>query len=360
MVSMKTTRLKTAFIAWILLLLPAWTAAEVIHLKDGTTIKVSKSWEEGGWVKFYLEDYDGIVITYARDIIDRIESNDGRVLKKYSTKKQPKAMADAKQLADKAKPATPKPNKSKPTAPSTPVKSAADKPLLPQPAPTPSPVKATTAPVVTKPAKPPISPVAIQPQKASTPPATQPNQVSQPPKATTAVAPALAPAKASKPARATAPIQDEFSAYEGMLFYNPRRDYKYWSGPNTRHHTLGEAVAALAEKFDRTPEWVQQHLGETNNLAQIYRNLSHKQVKIQSTEAADTLAANGLLFYDPRRQYKFHLGDKLKFRNLDEAAAALGRQYDRSSEWVKQHLGETNNVGEIHQNLARAKAAESK
>ncbi len=145
-----------------------------------------------------------------------------------------------------------------------------------------------------------------------------------------------------------------------MLFYNPRRDYKYWSGPNTRHHTLSEAIAALATKFDRTPEWVKQHLGETNDLAQIYRNLSHKQVKIENPGAADTLAANGLMFYDPRRQYKFHLGAKLKFRTLDEAAAALGRQYDRSPEWVKQHLGETNDVGEIHQNLTRAKAAESK
>jgi len=347
---MKLIPQKTICLA-LLLLLPAWAAAEVIHLKDGTTIKVSKTWEDGGWVRFYLKDYDGIVITYARDIIDRIESDDGRVLKTYTTPDPSNAKAAAKPPAEADKPspakaAAAKPPKSKSAAAAVP---AGEKPATPDLAPAPTPESAAAAPTSPLPAQAPSTATAAKPQ-----PSPAPAGKPQPSKSAVAAPPA------ANPPPVAPPVKDEFSAYEGMLFYNPRRDFKYWSGPNTRHHTLKEAVAALAEKFDRTPEWVQQHLGETNDLAQIYRNLSRTAVKKESPPAADTLAANGLLFYDPRRPFKFHLSAKLKFRTLDEAAAALGRQYDRSPEWVKEHLGETNDVGEIHQNLARAKASETK
>jgi outer membrane biosynthesis protein TonB len=353
MSSMKRFFLTTSLIA--LLLLPSAVPAEVIHLKDGTTIKVSKTWEDGGWVRFYLQDYDGIVITYAKDIIDRIESDDGRVLKTYAAEKPPETEAEQKPKAGATKPepskaAAAEPTKSKPEAPAatagkkTVKTDPAQKPPKPQPAKTPPPAKAVAAPTATAPKPAPVP--AAKPKQALPPPAGKP----QPPKAAAA---------AAQPAADTPPVRDAYSAYEGVLFYNPRREDKYWSGPNTRHRTLKEAVAALAKKFDRSPQWVQQHLGDTNDLAQIYRNLSGSPEKKTVAPAPTALAANGVLFYDPRRHYKFQLSEKLKFRTLDEATAALARQYDRSPQWVKQNLGETNDVGEIHRNLARAKAAET-
>jgi hypothetical protein len=375
---MKPTFLKISLVA-LLLILPCGAPAEVIHLKDGTTIKVSKTWEDGGWVRFYLKDYDGIVITYAKDIIDRIESDDGRVLKTYA-EKPPEAKPEQQPKAGKEKPApskaaAAKPTKSKPKAPAAtagkkPVKpQPAQQPPQPQPAQTPPPAKAAAAPAATAPqpapaskpqASPPMASAADSKQPSPAAPAAKPKQ-SLPSPSATAEKPQSpkAAAKAAKPPAAAPPARDAYSAYQGLQFYNPRRAYKYWSGPNTKHHTLEEAVAALAEKFDRSPEWVQQHLGDTNDLAQIYRNLSGSPVKKTIQTDPEALAANGLLFYDPRRHYKFHLSEKLKFRTLDEATAALARQYDRSPQWVKQNLGETNDVGEIHRNLARAKAAET-
>ena len=381
---MKRTR--TTIICLAVLLLTAGAGADVIHLKDGTTIRVSRTWEEGGWVHFYLQDYDGIVITYAKEIIDRIESDDGRVLKTYAAEKppseQPEEKAVTKKSAEKTEPpqsktaaqqqapgtsgpksaaatagqkpaASEPPPHEKPAGPRPATTPAPDGPAAPAPAP-PAPSAAAPPPAPGPRIAPPTAPVA-RPQQNLLPPAPA---AKQPPEAAAAGAPAAAAPAPAPPAQTAAPVSDVFSDYEGMLFYNPRREYKYWSGPNTKHRTLNDAVAALAEKFDRSPEWVQQNLGETNDLAQIYRNLSGMQVQKDRPPAAQALAANGILFYDPRRHYKFHLSEQLKFRTLDEAAAALGRQYDRSPEWVKAHLGETNDVGEIHRNLSRAKAAE--
>ena len=61
----------------------------------------------------------------------------------------------------------------------------------------------------------------------------------------------------------------------GLEFYNPRRPQKYWTSENDRHNTFKEAVSALAKAYDRSQEWVQQHMGDTNNLNEIHQNLSH-------------------------------------------------------------------------------------
>jgi hypothetical protein len=56
-------------------------------------------------------------------------------------------------------------------------------------------------------------------------------------------------------------------------FYNPRRSYKYWSSSTSKHKSFQEAVEALAEEYDQPPEWVEAHMGATNDLAEIRRNL---------------------------------------------------------------------------------------
>ena len=60
----------------------------------------------------------------------------------------------------------------------------------------------------------------------------------------------------------------------GIAFYNPRRPYKYWTDKNSKHKNYKEAIQAFAEKYDRSPEWIQAHMGDTNDLEQIHRNLT--------------------------------------------------------------------------------------
>ena len=45
----------------------------MIVLKDGTKVKAQNVWEENELVRFTLPDYDGIVVTYAKEIVLRIE-----------------------------------------------------------------------------------------------------------------------------------------------------------------------------------------------------------------------------------------------------------------------------------------------
>ncbi|MGD2272754.1 MAG: hypothetical protein PVI06_20325, partial [Desulfobacterales bacterium] len=148
------------------------------------------------------------------------------------------------------------------------------------------------------------------------------------------------------------------SAVDGILFYNPRRAYKYWTGPNTGHHTLKEALAALAKMFDRTPEWVARNLGNTNNLGEIYRNLGQSGGAAPAKVQKD-MTPKGILFYNPRRPYKYWTSQASRHRSLKEALAALARQYDRPLKWVRTHIGNTNDLAEIHKNLSQRKAAEA-
>jgi hypothetical protein len=146
----------------------------------------------------------------------------------------------------------------------------------------------------------------------------------------------------------------------GLQFYSPRRPHKYWTSKNAKYNTFKEAVAALAQQYDRSPEWIQHHLGTTNDLDEIHRNLANRQqntpVKIQ---ADDNEKAPEILFYDPRRPHKYWTSTTAKHNTFKEAIAALAEKYARSTDWVQQHIGNTNNLNEIHQNLANNKLAES-
>ena len=92
----------------------------------------------------------------------------------------------------------------------------------------------------------------------------------------------------------------------GLEFYSPRRPHKYWTSKNAKYNTFTEAVAALAQQYDRSPEWIQHHMGATNDLDEIHRNLANRKqnapVKIQ---ADDNEEAPEIIFYDPRRPYKY-------------------------------------------------------
>jgi ribonuclease HI len=147
---------------------------------------------------------------------------------------------------------------------------------------------------------------------------------------------------------------------KGLEFYNPRRPQKYWTSETAKHHTFKEAVAALAKRYERSPEWIQHHMGDTNDLDEIHRNLSNKKLNTPAkVKTADVEKASEILFYNPRRPQKYWTSESAKHNTFKEAITALAKAYDRSQEWVKQHMGDTNNLNEIHQNLSHHKSADS-
>ena len=146
---------------------------------------------------------------------------------------------------------------------------------------------------------------------------------------------------------------------KGSEFYNPRRPKKYWTSATAKHNTFKEAVAALAKQYDRSPDWIQHHMGDTNNLDEIHRNLTNWKLNAPTKiKEVDDEKAPVILFYNPRRPKKYWTSATAKHNTFKGAVSTLAKAYDRSQEWVQQHMGDTNNLNEILQNLARHKSAE--
>ena len=191
------------------------------------------------------------------------------------------------------------------------------------------------------------------PKKSATPPATPPAQMTAPPEKIDPVTQTTAPDSITKKIK-TAPKQPT-----GPVFYDPRRPYKYWADQNSKHKTYTAAVQALAKKYNSTPEWVQSHMGNTNDLAQIHRNLAKPQPKQISPETQPTASAiPEIVFYNPRRPYPYWTGKQAKHKSYKEAIQALAKKYDRSPEWIKMNMGATNDLNEIHKNLVERKATD--
>lgn len=57
-------------------------------------------------------------------------------------------------------------------------------------------------------------------------------------------------------------------------FYNPRRAAKYWTSENAHHNSLAEALQALARDFSETPDWVESHMADSNDLNVIRQSLT--------------------------------------------------------------------------------------
>ena len=62
----------------LLWLFPICADADIIYLKDGTKVRAAKVWEEGDRIRFSLEDYEDIIITYSKEIVERIEKGEGK------------------------------------------------------------------------------------------------------------------------------------------------------------------------------------------------------------------------------------------------------------------------------------------
>ena len=150
------------------------------------------------------------------------------------------------------------------------------------------------------------------------------------------------------------------SKTKGLEFYNPRRAQKYWTSAVSKHNTFKEATAALAKQYDRSPDWIRQHMGETNDLDEIHRNLASSKLNSPvETKVQTHKTASDTLFYNPRRPNKYWTSATAKHNTFKEAMNALTTQYGRSQQWVEQHMGASNNLDEIHQNLRKQKLSES-
>jgi hypothetical protein len=166
------------------------------------------------------------------------------------------------------------------------------------------------------------------------------------------------------------------STHKGLEFYDPHRDQRYWASRNSKHSSLNNALNALAQIYGRSVAWVETHMGAENDLGIIHRNLleahekesarvaesvpaqtqpvmpipSPQVVETRPESVADTVE-KGLEFYNPRRKEKYWTGKANRYDSLDEALRSLAQQYGVTVEWIDRHMGHTNNLAEIHQNI---------
>ena len=61
----------------------------------------------------------------------------------------------------------------------------------------------------------------------------------------------------------------------GIVFYNPRRPFPYWTGKALKYKSYNEAIQALAVEYGQSPQWVQKNMGESNDLSEIHQNLKN-------------------------------------------------------------------------------------
>jgi hypothetical protein len=317
----------------LLCLAPVHAIADVIYLKDGTKIETAKVWEEEGFIRFYLQDYEDIIITYSKEIVERIERGQIKSEKDQTEKGDQISDSLKKNLTDKTGSLEVK---------AKPPESAGQ---LSQAEKTAAQMQSRQTTTTAKPKE----------SKLQPPSAEKVEKTFNTGQVQVKLKTQVERTQRSVP---TASVEvTESNKFDGVLFYNPRRTYKYWTGADSKHNNLKEAIDVLAKKFDRSPEWVEKHLGNTNDLGDIYRNLA----QIEEHPRAQLKAAaipKRLLFYDPRRPYKYWASETSQHRTLNEALVALAKEYDRSPEWIKARLGETNDLLEIHRNLMKSKAKE--
>jgi hypothetical protein len=177
----------------------------------------------------------------------------------------------------------------------------------------------------------------------------QKQDVQSPPQAAVAVSapPAAKPSPASKPP-------------SGVLFYDPRRAKKYWSSPTAHHDSYRDAITALAAEFDRPAQWVEENMGDTNDLEKIRDNLSAKKQLVPPVPAASGHEAEtgGIEFYNPRRPQKYWTAQDARYNTFAEAVAAFAREFGKPAAWVETHMGDSNDVEAIRHALRDAERAE--
>lgn len=270
------------FLMLSLLVLPETGASDIIFLKDGTSVEAQKVWEEDGLVRFTLPNYDGIIITYSKDIVERIDRGQQRGEVNQRTAGE-QSQTNTKRAAEPSFA-----NETSPVNQKSPAVSGDDAP----PAEGASIISPTNLDIDMAIVE---SVVGIEFYNARR---TFKYQTSPDAKFHT-FKDAIddLSAKFDKDPywigqnlgntndlgqiyinlnRRVEPTESEAKGEDdtaGILFYDPRRPYKYWVAADSKHRTLDEAIRSLAKQYSRSTEWVIDHLGETNDLAEIHQNL---------------------------------------------------------------------------------------
>jgi hypothetical protein len=175
-------------------------------------------------------------------------------------------------------------------------------------------------------------------------------------------APTAAPVPPPLPPPAQGVSQTSPRPPSGLLFYDPRRPKKYWSSATVHHDTYRQALSALASEFDRPVQWVEENMGDSNDLEQIRDALTaRKQAASPGPKApADHAAAGGIEFYNPRRPQKYRTAADAPHNTYEDAIAALAREFGKPAAWIELHMGDSNDIELMRQSLQDAQLAEKK
>jgi len=325
---MQHTRYSVLFIILgICLLRPALATADRIILKDGTVEESDQIWETEKYIHFILKGTTSVEIRFLKEIIDRVES-------------------DSITFPAKAPDATPLQPDSDQKSPMKPMLAAGQ--------------------------------------------------------------PSIVEASKQNPPHDQGPDDQLAKANKGISFYDPHREKRYWAERNAHFDALDQALAAIAVRYQRPTDWVVDHMGEENDIGIIYANLNHRLAlelaenqdnslasnqrpalsphsqkepavpqdgpghtpdprasAVESASDTSRGAARGLLngqavplqslneiqFYDPRRPQKYWVGPNEKYDTLNAALTALAVHYNTTVQWVEEHIGNTNALSEIHENI---------
>jgi hypothetical protein len=263
----------------MVMIFPFTGMADIIYLKDGTQVEAEKIWEEEGLVRFSLPEYDGIVITYTKEFVERI------VRDEPDTRNAVKPTNDEERATRKSNLNDAPINTKNLAVPanSGSIENQGERSPIDYGSGTKKnmalvesvagikfysarrPYKYQTGPDSKfHTFKEAIDDLAIKFEK-------DPYWIGQNLGNTNDLGKIYL--NLNRPMDGSGTETEAASEASGVLFYDPRRNYKYWVASDSKHHTLDEAIAALASRYSRSPDWIINHLGDTNDLSEIHRNL---------------------------------------------------------------------------------------
>ena len=268
-------------IIFIITLFPLRALADLIILKDGTSVEAEEIWEENEFIRFSIPNYDGIVITYSKEIVERIVRKNTKLGKNISE-------TDDKGDDSSHKGTELTSSSQKKELISSPGGYGEHRNQMEK-----NPIKAGSEPEIDMALVESVSGILFYSARRSYKYQTGPEDRFH----TFKEAVDDLAAKFNKdpywigqnlgntndlgkiyinlshPTDKVDIDTDTAPKTSGILFYDPRRTYKYWVSSESKHHTLDEAIDTLANQYARSTEWIINHLGETNDLTEIHRNL---------------------------------------------------------------------------------------
>lgn len=162
----------------------------------------------------------------------------------------------------------------------------------------------------------------------------------------------------------TAEANGDAALKSGQLFFAKGRPFPYHIGPGKDYKTRSEALNALAHQYHRSAEWIQHRIGGENDLQKIHRLLvqttkrsprsASKKDQQPKHHQVSQIPAQGVQFYNPRRDHKYWTGKMSRHNTLQEALQALAEQYGVPTDWIETHMGNTNDLSTIHRNIKKS------